>query len=186
MPTNDGQAYAEAVVSLWKISKSGQLFNIKTQNLTYNGNYSQSKGQQSRLQLSTDKKYVSLTLHNHECEYDESTKERSMISMKTFDVQFFAWNAQNMEPISHVIGIGGDEEYYQEILKGIQEPLDGLLRSCKIVGRSKYVLRESIRIDDYSRKQYICWELFNLLTGDKVYEIDNLYLSEEMMTGREN
>lgn len=91
-----------------------------------------------------------------------------------------------MEPISHVIGIGGDEEYYQEILKGIQEPLDGLLRSCKIVGRSKYVLRESIRIDDYSRKQYICWELFNLLTGDKVYEIDNLYLSEEMMTGREN
>mgnify|MGYP006091999695 CR=1 FL=1 len=39
MPTDDGQAYAEAIVSLWKISKTGQLFNVKTQKFAYNGNY---------------------------------------------------------------------------------------------------------------------------------------------------
>jgi len=39
MPTNDGFAYAEAIVSLWKITKTGTLYNIKTKNLKYSGNY---------------------------------------------------------------------------------------------------------------------------------------------------
>ena len=75
--------------------------------------------------------------------------------MRTEGIQFHAWNTADLEPICDTIAAGGDMDDLDRILKNIEEPFDGKLRMCKIVGRSKYVIRESIRfVNLHNKKDY--------------------------------
>ena len=55
-------AVVEGIISLWRISKGGQLVKEKEVNLEYDMKYKQTRGQNLKLQLSYDKKVVSLAL----------------------------------------------------------------------------------------------------------------------------
>ena len=57
---NGNDAVVEGLISLWRISKGGQLVKEKEVNLEYDMKYKER--QNLKLQLSYDKKVVSLTL----------------------------------------------------------------------------------------------------------------------------
>lgn len=63
METEKGSdAVVEGIISLWRISKGGQLVKEKEVNLEYDMKYKQTRGQNLKLQLSYDKTVVSLAL----------------------------------------------------------------------------------------------------------------------------
>lgn len=109
--------------------------------------------------------------------------------MQSSDIQFFAWSTHILEPMYRLLAFEEEKdldklaEFQNKNLKGIQEPIDGILKEMRIVGRSKYVIKESLRMKEMYHKteylkKYTHWEIFNIVTGEKVYEIDNLYESE--------
>ena len=65
------------------------------------------------------------------------------------------------------------EKFNDSIKLGIQADVEGHVRSCKIVGKSKFVIKESVlRKEIYNPKQkntftkkYVNWEIFDIVSG---------------------
>ena len=114
-------AVVEALISLWDISAGGQITKVTERSFEYAMRFKPTKGGEMMLQLSEDKKIVSLPM------VDTFAGE----SGPSNKVLFLAWSTDNLRPVPISKGLR----------KSIENPPPGKLISMNFVGKTKYVMQ---------------------------------------------
>ena len=78
--TGDDSVMAEALISLWTYSKQGQLKKLIERSFSYGDTYIPTKGQQMRLTLSNDQRFVTLPVVTQ-------TEEGQAIQLKAWSIE---------------------------------------------------------------------------------------------------
>ena len=126
--------------------------------IDYPTNYQDSHMDHMRLNLSNDKKYISLACTDKKNE--------------SADIHFVSWRSDNLKTLT----------LNPTLLANLNKPVHGSIREIRFVGHSFFVMKHYVdndkdQEDEAKKHKFAVWEFYDTNSGKLVYERNNKFVS---------
>jgi len=142
-------AMVEGILSLWKISSSGQIEKDKEISFEYDGDFTQTEQGKMKLSLSHDRTIISLGMQKEENSHP--------------GVHILAWYVRSLRRVN----------ISKKLADNLHKECHGKLMDLKFVGKSKFIYVVMELKDKDSKKKKTHYHISRISTGQKVFTYHN-------------